>query len=127
MDFVVLIYNHYEELDKYGVIDINFKKNASEMMIVFTKKFFWDSMNSIKNILKRERKEKVERLSDKQFVTIGPNLIFKGIFETYDLIKNLKIKMILENMLEYTKYILVQYLMGLDTTIRVNKLLKFKK
>lgn len=123
LEFVLLIHNIYEYLDNFGVSDINFKKNATEMMMVFNKKFFWDSMNSIKQILKQEREKKVERLSNKNFITIGPNLIFKGIFEAYDLVKSLENKMILENILEYTKYILVQYLMGLDTTIRVNLLL----
>ncbi len=119
MDFVILIENHFEYLDSFGVIDISFKKNAIEMMSVFNKKFFWDSMNSIKNIFKLEREQKVERNTNKEFITISPNLIFKGIFNIYDMIKNYKNKMILDNILEYTKYILVQYLLGLDTTIRV--------
>jgi hypothetical protein len=119
LDFVILIENHFEYLDSFGVIDISFKKNAIEMMSVFNKKFFWDSMNSIKNIFKLEREQKVERNTNKEFITISPNLIFKGIFNIYDMIKNYKNKMILDNILEYTKYILVQYLLGLDTTIRV--------
>ena len=41
LEFVILIFNHFEYLENFGVEDFNFKKNAQEMNYIMNKKFFW--------------------------------------------------------------------------------------
>ena len=118
---MIFIYNHYDNLENFGVLDINFKKNALELMNIFNKKFFWDSMNNIKLILKLEREKKAEILENANFITIGPFKIIEILAEFLDLNKHFKNKIILEKLIENRKFILIQYLLGIYSTIRVNK------
>ncbi len=107
-------------MENFGVLDINFKKNAIELMDIFNKKFFWDSMIKLKFILKIEREKKAEILDNDNFVTIGPYKLFEILVEFLDIDKYFNNKIIIEKLIENRKYIIIQYLLGIYTTIRVN-------
>lgn len=77
-------------------------------------------MKTIEDILRVEREKKVEKLANKQFSTVGPQMFFKSIFSLFELIKNNNYEVILEFFLDNIKQIIIQYLVGLDTIIRVN-------
>lgn len=119
LELANILIEHNEKLDEFGVIDPNFKKNAEEILKILSKKVFWQSMVTIENILKIEREKKIEKLSNNLFLTVGPNLLFKAIFSLLELIKNNKHEIILEYSLENIKEIIIQYLLGVDTIIRV--------
>lgn len=89
------------------------------MLNVFNKKCFWNSIKTIENILLIERERQIQKFSNNLFGTQGPNMLFKFVFTIYDLIKNKKEELLLDSILENTKHILIQYLIGVDTTIRV--------
>jgi len=105
-------------LSVYGVIDPNFSRNAEELVKIFVKKTYLNLRNIIENILQTERREKLDPLS-KEYITIGPNQLFNIISNTFDLIKGKKIKVIFEQILELTKEIIIQYLIGVDLLIKV--------
>ncbi len=89
------------------------------MLKVICKKNYWDFMKTIEDILQVEREKKVEKLANNQFSTVGPQMFFKAIFSLFDLIKNNNHEIILELFLDNIKQIIIQYLVGLDTIIRV--------
>lgn len=76
-------------------------------------------MKTIEDILHVEREKKVEKLANKQFSTVGPQMFFKSIFSLFELIRNNNHDIILEFFLDNIKQIIIQYLVGLDTIIRV--------
>ena len=76
-------------------------------------------MKTIEDILRVEREKKVEKLANKQFSTVGPQMFFKSIFSLFELIKNNNHEIILELFLDNIKQIIIQYLVGLDSIIRV--------
>lgn len=116
----VILIHHNKKLDEFGVNDPNFRKNGNEILKILCKKNYWDSMKTIVDILLVEREKKVEKSSNKLFFTVGPQMFFKSIFSILDLIKNNNHEIILEFYLDNIKQIIIQYLVGLDTIIKVN-------
>jgi hypothetical protein len=116
----MVLIEHDKKLDEFGVSDPNFIMNAYEILKVLCKKNYWDFMKTIEDILFVEREKKVEKSSNKLFFTVGPQMFFKSIFSLLELIKKNNHEIILEFYLENIKQIIVQYLVGLDTIIRVN-------
>lgn len=102
----------------YGVNDPNFSVNSEELVKLFVKKTYLNLRNIIENILQTERKEKLDPLS-KEYITIGPSQLFNIICNTFDIIKGKKIKAIFEQIVDLTKEIIIQYLIGVDLLIKV--------
>lgn len=73
----------------------------------------------IESILKSEREVKAIKSSEGIFVTNGPTDLFKLIYNTMDLIKGQKQKNILEQILNFTKECILQYLIGVDCIVGV--------
>ncbi len=107
-------------LSNYGVNDPNFSRNSEELVKIFVKKTYLNLRNIIENILHTERKEKLD-ISSKEYITIGPKQLFNIISNTFDLIKGKKIKVIFEQIIDLTKEIIIQYLIGVDLLIKVYK------
>lgn len=105
-------------LSVYGVNDPNFSVNSEELVKIFVKKTYLNLRNIIENILQTERKEKLDPLS-KEYITIGPSQLFNIISNTFDIIKGKKIKVIFEQIIELTKEIIIQYLIGVDLLVKV--------
>ncbi len=116
----LILINHNKKIDDFGVRDPNLIKNANEIIIILCKKNYWDLMKKIENILKLERQKKVEKSQTKLFSTVGPNMFYKSLFILFEIIKNKKEEIILDHFLNNTKQITIQYLIGLDTIVRVN-------
>lgn len=118
IDLSCLLKEYDNSLSIYGVNDPNFSVNSEELVKIFVKKTYLNLRNIIENILQTERKEKLDPLSI-EYITIGPSQLFNIISNTFDIIKGKKIKAIFEQMIELTKEIIIQYLIGVDLLIKV--------
>jgi len=118
IDLSCLLKEYDNTLSVYGINDPNFSVNSEELVKIFVKKTYLNLRNIIENILQTERKEKLDPLN-KEYITIGPSQLFNIISNTFDLIKGKKIKVIFEQIIELTKEIIIQYLIGVDLLIKV--------
>jgi hypothetical protein len=125
IDLGFLLYNYEEKLSEFGVVDPNFSLSNSfynldgrELFKIFSRKYFLDSKSSLAIFMKKERELNFIRDQD-ILMTIAPDLIFKFINETYEIVKNTRIKQLLEFFLINFKEILLEYIIASDLIVNV--------
>jgi hypothetical protein len=117
IDLACLLFDHENNVSKFGVTDPNFSKNGREFLKIYVKKIFLNVRTLIENILKSEREKKSDHSAEGLLVTEGPTALFKILYTTLSQIKDKKSKPLLENMLYLFKECITIYLIGLDCVV----------
>ena len=113
----VLIFNFDDKINELRIIDPNLDKNANEFVKIYMKKTFQNLLDVIQNILRSEREVKALKSEEGYYYTNGPNDLFDIISNTFDLVKDFKIKEIYEAILRLFHECIIQYLIGVDCVI----------
>ena len=117
----IFLYKQEKRLEVFGINDPNYNSNAKELIKIFIKKTFLNVKTIIESILKSEREIKAIKNEDGILITNGPSDLFKILYTTFDLIKAHNNRALYEQMLYLFKECIMQYLIGVDYVINVNK------
>ena len=111
------LFKFYLNLTKLNIFDENLNKNAKTLVKIYMKKTYLLEINVIENILKSEREIKQIENDMNIYITNGPNDLFEIFHNTFDLIKEFKIKFIYEEICKIFYECIIQYLLGEDVLI----------
>lgn len=120
LELAVELKNHYEKLLEFGITDVNFAKNSSLLIDFFLRKKYLENANLIESIILYELEIKAELSEVNLFLTLGPNKLFKSIFNFFETVKDLNLFSLIDEFLDFTNKIIIQYLASIDFIIRVN-------
>ena len=114
MKLAMKLFAFSQRLNDVHLIDPNFEKNGRELVKIYMKKIFKNTLDVIENILKSEREVKAIQNSEGHYCTNGPTDLFDILSKTFDLIKIYKNKYIYEQAFNLFHECIIQYLIGVD-------------
>ncbi len=114
MKLAMRLFNFSQKLSEVHLHDPNFEKNAKELVKIYMKKIFKNTLDVIENILKSEREIKSIKNAEGQYCTNGPSDLFDILSKTFDLVKEYKNKYIYEQTFNLFHECIIQYLIGVD-------------
>ena len=117
INLALRLFNFSDKLRSFRIIDENFNKNARELVKLFMKKTYKNTLDIIKNVLKNEREVKAITNSKGHYVTNGPKDVFDILNKTFALVKDYNNKYIYEQSCVLFNECIIQYLIGVDCVI----------
>ena len=117
MNLALRLFNFSDKLRVFHIIDENFNKNARELVKIFMKKTYKNTLDIIKNVLKNEREVKAVTNSKGHYITNGPKDVFDVLNKTFALVRGYNNKYIYEQACVLFNECIIQYLIGVDCVI----------
>ena len=117
MNLALRLFTFNDTLRSFHIIDDNFNKNARELVKIFMKKTYKNTLDIIKNILKNEREVKATTNTKGHYITNGPKDVFDVLNRTFALVKDYNNKYIHEQACMLFNECIIQYLIGVDCVI----------
>ncbi len=102
----------------FSLSNICLTVDGRELFKIFSKKNYLEMKKELESIMKLERQMNIVKEQEILF-TVFPNMIFKHIYTTYDLIKDTQNKQLFEFFITNVKEIILNYILVSDNFINV--------
>ncbi|MCQ2818954.1 MAG: PH domain-containing protein [archaeon] len=109
--------------NSYHLQEDNISQSANELGDIIMKKTYINLIEQIENIIKKEKESKAISDENNKFKTEGPKEVFELLNNKFNEFKDTKTKEIYLKVMELFSKIILQYIIGIDSTFIKNDLI----
>ena len=110
----LMLLNYYDEVNVFNINDINLLENGKEFIQMYFQKISINMLFSIENAIKFVIQHKGSKNKEGLYYTEGPKFVFDIFWKIFDLVKNMKHKIIFNFLIKILNILIFQYCLGIN-------------
>ena len=110
----LMLLNYYDEVNVFNINDINLLENGKEFVQMYFQKISINMLFSIENAIKFVIQHKGSKNKEGLYYTEGPKFVFDIFWKIFDLVKNMKHKIIFNFLIKILNILIFQYCLGIN-------------
>ena len=112
-----MLLNYYDEVNVFNVSDINLLINGKEFAQFFFQNIFSNIIFSIENTIKYVLEHKGSKNKEGLYYTEGPRVLFDLFWKFFDLVQDMKHKVIYGFLIKILNILIFQYCLGINCVL----------